>query len=210
MRAARMLGAIVTAALIAGPGQGTASASPEGAPSGGAASAPEKKGPPFADGPDAKAETKPKPATRSWNVAAQGFAYTFSFAPGIPDPDQLAEILVVASELPKVPHPRYGNRLPVDGARITVEVTNPAGQLVGRYRAHPMPLSSSKYGLHFTPSQAGLYTLDLRGKTADGKELSATVKLPVATWPLPKELEGTGAADGASSVRSVIRTPVGN
>jgi hypothetical protein len=196
MRLARILGTLATAGLLMGAGEGGEAA---------------KKGPPFADGPDPKPEVKEKPATRVWNVKSQATVASFAFVPGIPDPDQVTEVTVLVGEVPKVPHPRYGNRLPVDGARLVVEVTNPAGQLVARLRAHPLPLTSSKYGFHFTPTQSGVYGLALRGKTADGRDLAADAKLPVATWPLPAELEGSGDAEAASGgIRSVIRTPAKN
>ena len=67
-----------------------------------------------------------------------------------------------------------------------------------------MPLTKGRYGLHFTPSQEGLYTLTLKGKTAKGEALSAELKLPVKVWPLPAELEGTGAAGAGSGRRGPI------
>lgn len=167
----------------------------------------EKKGPPFADGPTEK-KAEPKPETRNWTVVKDNYSYTFTFTPGIPEPGQVVEVFVNASSIPKTPHPKYGTRVPIDGARITLDAINPAGELVGRYLTHTMPLASGKYGLHFTPSQDGLYRLVLKGKTSDGQELSAEVKLPVNVWPLPKELEGSGAEGGASSGRSVVKKPI--
>lgn len=192
-RLAQALGALFTAVLLVGAAPGEED---------------EKSGPPFADAP--KEEVKPKPASRTWNVTHKGFSYGFSFVPGIPDPQQVVEVLLVTNEVPKTPHPRFGNRVPVDGARITVEVTNPAGQLVGKFLAHPIPLSSSKYGFHVTPTQDGIYNLAVRGKTSDGKELAADLKMPVNVWPLPKELEGSGDGEAGPGVRSVIRMPVKN
>lgn len=167
----------------------------------------EKKGPPFADGP-AEKKVEPKPESRTWTVNKDTYAYTFSFIPGIPDANQVVEIQVTAASIPKTPHPKYGTRVPVDGARITLDAINPAGELVGRYLAHPIPLASGKYGLHLTPSQEGLYRLVLKGKTSEGQELSAEVKLPVNVWPLPKELEGSGAEGGASAGRAVVKKPI--
>lgn len=151
----------------------------------------EKKGPPFSDGPS-QAASATKPAERTWTVKAGDMAFTVGMKPGIPDPDVVTEIMIAASFIPKTPHPRFGNRVPMEAASVTVEVSSPGGEVVGKFKAHEMPLSTGKYGLHFTPAQEGIYTLAIRGTSADGKELSANIKLPVKVWPLPAELQGSG------------------
>ncbi len=156
---------------------------------------------PFADGPDDEKAKAPKPPTRTWTVKEGNFAFTFDFKPGVPDPGQVVEVIVLATEGPKTPHPRYGNRIPLGGATFTVEATNPAGESIGRFRAHGFALQAGRYGLHMTPTTEGLYALDLAGKTSDGRDLRASLKLPVAVWPLPSELEGTGADVGAGPRR---------
>ncbi len=157
--------------------------------------------PPFADGPDTK-PGGPKPANRTWTVNQDGFSYTFSFEPGIPDANQVTEITLFVNEVPKTPDPKFGNRVPLTNARITVEAVNPAGESLGRFLAHALPLAAGRYGMHLTPAQDGIYTLTLKGKTAAGKTLAAEVKLPVNVWPLPAELEGSGAAEaGGATVR---------
>jgi hypothetical protein len=153
----------------------------------------EKKGPPFGDAP--KVVEEPKPTERTWTAKSGEYAFTVSMKPGIPDPDQVTEVIITANSIPKTSDPKYGNRVPVDGATVTVDLANPAGEVVGRYVAHPMPLSTGRYGLHVTPLHDGIYTLAIRGTTANGKPLTADVKLPVKVWPLPAELKGTG--DGA-------------
>jgi hypothetical protein len=165
----------------------------------------EKKKPPFADGPEAKKEAA-KPAARNWSVVTKTHAFTLSFAPGIPDPNQTTEILILANAIPKTPHPTFGTRVPLKDARLTLEITNPAGQSVGTYLAHPIPLSAGKYGLHFTPTQDGIYGLSVKGRSADGQDLAAEMKMPVAVWPLPKELEGSGDPEGGN-VRRPISSP---
>lgn len=162
-------------------------------PGSGAADAAQKKSPPFGDAP--KQADQPKPAERVWNVKSGDFAFIVMMKPGIPDPDQLTEVIITANSTPKTPHPRYGNRVPIDDATITVEMSSPGGEVVGRYLAHAMPLSSGRYGVHLTPAQHGIYNLSIRGMTADGKGLSADVKLPVKIWPLPAELQGSGDAE---------------
>lgn len=152
----------------------------------------EKKGPPFGEAPKAAQEAAPKPAERQWTVKAGDFEIAVSMKPGIPDPDQMTEVMITANAIPKTPHPRYGSRVPQENANITVELTNPAGETVAKYLAHAMPLASGKYGIHVTPRQEGIYTLAVRGKSEDGKSISGDIKLPVKVWPLPAELQGSG------------------
>lgn len=160
---------------------------------------PTKKGPPFADAkPEAAAG--PKPDRRTWGVAQETengkFSFNVDMKPGIPDPEQVTEIMINANQHPKRPDPVYGSNVPLEGARIVVEVTNPAGQLVGRYLTHAMPLTKGRFGMHFTPTQEGIYTLKITGKTAKGEALNSELKLPVKVWPLPPELQGSGTASG--------------
>ncbi len=167
----------------------------------------EKKGPPFADAQPDKAAA-PKPAVRSWNVVQESeagkFAFAFDMKPGVPDPDQVTEILINANLIPKKRDPVFGSNVPLIDAKLIVDVTNPAGQLVGRFETHAMPLTKGRYGFHFTPSQEGIYTLTLKGKTAKGEALSGELKLPVKVWPLPAELEGSGAEGGSTGRRGPI------
>lgn len=167
--------------------------------------APSASAQPFADGPDADKKLPPKPEQRTWTVKEGNFAFTFEFKPGIPDPNQVTEVLIFATEVPKTPHPRYGNRIPLGDARFTVEADNPAGESVGRFLAHAFPLQAGRYGLHMTPTQEGIYNLTVEGKTKDGRDLKARLQLPVKVWPLPKALEGSGADVGGGNRR---RRPV--
>ena len=142
-----------------------------------------------------KKKPPPKPAERTTSATQTSktgsFAYEFDFKPGIPDPGLVTEIIVSANEIPKTPHPRFGSRVPLQSAHVVIELTSPAGELVGRYLAHPLPLQRGKYGLHVTPAQDGIYTLRLVGKTESGAALEAETKLPVNVWPLPPELVDT-------------------
>jgi hypothetical protein len=113
--------------------------------------------------------------------------------------------MIAANSVPKTPHPRFGNRVPIENASLTVEVSSPGGELVARFLAHPIPLSSGKYGLHFTPAQEGIYTLSIKGSTAEGKALVADIKLPVKVWPLPAELQGSGDEADKSGGRKPIK-----
>lgn len=139
------------------------------------------------------AKAGPKPTERTWSVKSGDNIFTLVMKPGIPDPNQVTEIMIEANSIPKKAHPRYGNRVPMENASLVVEVTSPAGELVGRFAAHPIPLANGKYGIHFTPGQEGIYSLGVRATTADNQAVNADLKLPVKVWPLPAELQGNGA-----------------
>ncbi|MCK6547476.1 hypothetical protein L6R52_16630 [Myxococcota bacterium] len=164
----------------------------------------EQKGPPFGEAPK-KADDTPRPPDRSWTVKAGEFEIRVQMKPGVPDPDQLTEILVFANAIPKTPHPVYGSRVPLENASLTVTVESPARETVGRFVAHQMPQSTGRYGLHFTPKQEGIYSLAIRGTSADGKAVSADVKLPVKVWPLPAELQGAGDVDKGAGGRRPLK-----
>ncbi len=153
-----------------------------------------KKGPPFGE---RKKPPPPKPPTRTWTLEQKGdrnFLIDFDMKPGIPDPGQLTEVMISLNEVPAKPHPRFGNRVPQQDARVVVELNGATGELLGRYVAHAIPLSRGKYGLHITPAAEGIHTMVLRATTADDYRLNGEVKLPVAVWPLPEALQGAGAA----------------
>ncbi|MEO1232396.1 MAG: hypothetical protein AAFZ18_26220 [Myxococcota bacterium] len=166
----------------------------------------EQKGPPFADGPDAP-KIPPRPKTRTWTVVKDAFTFTFQFDPGIGVRNEVLEVSVTSLETPTRPDPKWGSTVPLIGARMVAEHLSPAGEVLARYRMHEIPLVNGKYALHLTPSEEGLHGLRLRGRLADGREISAALKLPVDVWPLPKELEGKGDSGGAVR-RRVVRKPL--
>ncbi|MEM7678472.1 MAG: hypothetical protein AAF449_20980 [Myxococcota bacterium] len=154
---------------------------------------------PFAGDPDAKDKKTKPPAIRNWTVNEGGFSFSLEFNPGVPDPGQMVEIIISVARIPSTPHPTYGNRIPQRGARFVLEMIAPDGARLGRYLAHPLPLTRGRYGVHLTPTQVGLHSLRIRGKSSDGRILRAETKLPVKVWPLPANLRGTG--DEAGSIR---------
>ncbi|MEL7369327.1 MAG: hypothetical protein AAFN74_10475 [Myxococcota bacterium] len=136
------------------------------------------------------------PKTRSWTIDQRDFSYNLEFRPGVPNPGQMVEIIVSVARIPSTPHPTYGHRIPVSDARFVLEMSAPGGRAIGRYRAHPLPLTRGRYGIHFTPTAPGLYGLRIRGQSSKNDRMEAETKLPVAVWPLPKDLRGTGDATG--------------
>jgi hypothetical protein len=164
-----------------------------------------EKKPPFADKPKAP---PPKPAERVMEAVQEGkFAFTVRTKPGIPSAGEVTEVLINANSIPKTPHPSFGSRVPIDAAQLYVELTSPAGEVVGRYVAHAIPLSHGKYGLHLTPGQDGIYNLGIRGTAGEGLSgaVQADLKLPVNVWPLPPELENAEKGAGASGSRRPVK-----
>jgi len=161
--------------------------------------------PPFAGDPNA-AELPPKPETRLWNVNGPQVAVSFLFEPGIPDPNRTTTITLVPTRSGK--SAGLGSDPAIEGAKMIVTVKSPDGEVLARYRAHPNPLSKSKYGLHFTPPGEGIYAVTVDGKTPDGKAFSASAQLPVSVWPLPKELEGEGDKVQGGGVKRPLRGPI--
>lgn len=164
------------------------------------------KGPPFADGPDTP-KVPPKPKRRAWVVVRAPLTFAFEFVPGIPAKDAVAEVTFAASEKPSTPDPRWGSAIPLAGANLVAELESPAGEVIERYVAHPVPLAQGKYAFHFTPTEEGVHGLRIVGTLADGRSVNAELKVPVDVWPLPKALEGTGDA-AASSRRRAVRRPI--
>lgn len=164
----------------------------------------EKKGPPFADGPDTP-KVPPKPETRTWTVVNAPFTFNFLFKPGIPALNEVVEIEVDGLEKPATPDPKYGSTVPMIGAKLVGAWISPAGETINRFWLHPVPLSQGKYALHLTPSADGIHELRISGTLADGRAVAATVKVPVDLWPLPKELEGSGDQSGSARRRRPVR-----
>lgn len=162
--------------------------------------------PPFADDPDAP-KVPPKPERRAWTVETKPFTFASEFVPGIPEAGNVVEVTVSAIETPKTPDPRWGSTVPLSGAQLVAELSSPAGEVLRSYVLHPVPLAQGKYAFHFTATEAGIHGLSLKGKLADGRAVNAKMKVPVDVWPLPKELEGSGAA-GAPTRRRALRRPV--
>lgn len=164
--------------------------------------APALAAPPFAGDPNADA-VGPKPEVRQWGVRQGDLAVAFLFEPGIPSVNQVTTISAVPE---RTGGSFSGARM--EGASLQLVIKDPDGKKVGTYVLHAYPLSASKYGTHFTPTREGIYSLELTGKSADGSDVSASLEMPVDVWPLPKELQGTGAAAGGARVRGPIRGPV--
>ena len=161
-------------------------------------------GPP-ADAPRPAPEARPAERTFSATKNAdQPFVFDFQCRPGIPNPNEVVELIVSVYEGKGPGRARIGQTVATQGASLVLELADPQGEIVGRYRGHPVPLTAGRYGFHLTPKQTGIYTITLRGETSDERALLATAKLPVNVWPLPDDLKSS------TQDEAVLRRPIKN
>jgi hypothetical protein len=162
------------------------------------APAPAQAAPPAVQkAPEAKpavpAGPPPRPPTRTIARKAGDFIYTLRMKPGVPEPGDMVEFVVDAVETLKVPHPVYGDRMPLGGARIIARVVfEKAPDVVFKYAVQPVG-DEGTYGFHYTPEQIGKYSLTLSVKAAEDRSMEARFSFPVGLWPLPPDTD-TGDA----------------
>lgn len=92
-------------------------------------------------------------------------------SPELPLPGAPVEAQFRLHEILPTPDPRYGDRRPVEKAKMVATVAGPNG--VSRtFQVHPLGIPGS-YGVHFTPSAgAGLYKITVERQ--DGRRVQST------------------------------------
>jgi hypothetical protein len=127
----------------------------------------------------------PKPEIRHLQVKSGPVLFEIRLEPGVPDPEEVVEVAIEMAEIPPIPDPIYGERIPVKGSEIVAEVADAdgAGYTV-KYRVHPLQDAGS-YGFHFTPLRKDNYQVTLKGiyKT---KKFDPHFRIPVGIWPFTK------------------------
>ncbi|MCK5690512.1 hypothetical protein KAI87_14630, partial [Myxococcota bacterium] len=159
------------------------------------APAADKKGAKAAEAPAEapKPKPKPKPPLQRIRHAENGVSYKIVVRPGVPAVGKTFVVEVELAEILKVRHVRYGDRKPMDKADFQAILVAPKPKKRRAKRAAPIVRTGFKmkdagtYGLTFTPTTAGLYSLHLRGKSSDGKIISYSMKMPVDVWPVPED-----------------------
>jgi hypothetical protein len=129
-----------------------------------------------------------------------------ALAPGAPKAAKVQEVRLELNQTLKVAHPKYGNRKPLVGMRVTATVEEPATEkgsaTTTTYVVHPLDAPGS-YGFHHTPTVDGEYSVRLDGRSADNEiSFSATFPMHVGTWPPPDfdDEEATNAKNEAGRV----------
>jgi hypothetical protein len=121
-----------------------------------------------------------KPEMRSIQVKSGYLSFNILLRPGVPDPGQVVEITMDMAEVPPVPDPIYGERIPVKNASITASVTDAAGYSLN-YRVHSLQDAGS-YGFHFTPMRKDTYQVTLKGVYKE-KKFNPDFEVPAGIWP---------------------------
>jgi soluble cytochrome b562 len=135
-----------------------------------------------AKAPEKAEAPKEKPKIRTIQMKSGALLFNVRLEPGVPDPGKLVEVTIEMSEVPPVPDPIYGERIPVKDAEITAKITDVDGAgYTMAYRVHTLQDAGS-YGFHFTPARKDNYKMELTG-VFKNKRYSTTTRVPVGIWP---------------------------
>lgn len=125
---------------------------------------------------------KPKPRLRTVQVKSGNLLFNVTIEPGAPDPGQVISFSIELAEVPPVPDPIYGEKIPVKDARLTARVTDADGAgYTLAYRVHTLQ-DAGTYGFHYTPIRKDNYRVALVG-VHKGKGFKAGLRVPVGIWP---------------------------
>jgi hypothetical protein len=115
-----------------------------------------------------------------WRVRA-------TIKPGEPKPGQLVEVRLELARQRDVPDPTYGDLVPAGGVQLSMAMSGPGSKV--RYYVRPFADTGS-YGVHWTPSAKGLWTLQL-APLAAGAEAGPSVSFEVGVGvPMPVSAQG--------------------
>lgn len=129
--------------------------------------------------------------------------------PEAPRPGAPVELQFRLHEILPTPDPRYGDRKPVENARLIASVTAP-GSSTRRYEIHALDVPGS-YGMHFTPGDtAGLYRITverIENRRTQSTEFSLGVGIETPGVADRAEMErrrrrigGSGVVEGIEKV----------
>jgi hypothetical protein len=147
----------------------------------------------------------PKPEIRNLQVKSGPVLFGIRLDPGVPDPEEVVEVAIEMAEVPPIPDPIYGERIPVKGAEIVAEVADAdgAGYTV-KYRVHPLQDAGS-YGFHFTPLRKDNYRVTLKG-IYKNKKFDPHFRVPVGIWPFTK-VDDKGSVSPVPAQPATSRMP---
>lgn len=129
--------------------------------------------------------------------------------PDAPKPGAPVEVQLRLHEILPTPDPRYGDRKPVEKAKLIAAISGP-GVPTRRYEVHPLGVPG-RYGFHFTPAAAsGLYKIAverLDGRRAQSTEFTLGVGVDTPGIADRAEMEkrrrrisGSGVVEGIEKV----------
>ena len=132
------------------------------------------------------------------------FALSVALEPGHVQKDALLEVRLDIAQKLDVPDPRYGNLLPIKGAKLVATVTSGKGKQ--RYALHALD-TPGRYGWHTTPNTDGPMSVQISGTTSEGQNLDATFAVHVGVWPPPDfepEEKNNLATDASRGGRKLV------
>jgi hypothetical protein len=147
----------------------------------------------------------PRPATRTIPRKVGEMIYMLKMKPGVPEPGDMVELTIDVVQAVQTPHPVYGDRIPVGGAKILAKVAHEkAPDAALKYQVQPFG-DEGTYGFHFTPEQLGKYLVTfsvlISGRDKDDVKFS----VPIGVWPLPADADMGDSLDDGQGKRGVKR-----
>ncbi len=103
----------------------------------------------------------PSPATTVLTAREDDHAFTIVVEPGRPSLGRRVNLRLDLATIPENPHPTFGDRVPVRDATLVAVLSSPKEDgAVHRQTLHPYG-GAGTYGLHWTPSERGLWRLSI-------------------------------------------------
>jgi hypothetical protein len=137
----------------------------------------------------------PRPASRTIIRKAGDYLFTLKIKPGVPEPGDMVEYVLDVVQVAQVPHPVYGDRIPIGGMGLVAKVSfEKAPDVLFRYRVQPVG-DEGTYGFHYTPEQIGKYNVVFAAQLPEGKPMEVRYSFPVGQWPLPPDTDLGDAID---------------
>jgi hypothetical protein len=142
------------------------------------------------------------PKVRVVQLKASSFLFDLRLEPGAPKKGEVVKISIEMVKVPEIPDPVYGERIPVKGADIIIELfDSKEDSLLARYRVHSLQDAGS-YGLHLTPLVDENLVVKISGIH---KGVSFADKFELFEGALSQE--GPGKVAGPASPSSGSRLP---
>ena len=147
----------------------------------------------------------PRPAVRSIPRKVGDILYVLKVKPGAPEPGDMVEFLLDVVQMAPVPHPVYGDRIPMSGMKLTVKVAHEkAPDAPVRYQVQPFG-DVGTYGFHYTPDNIGTYLIAF-SVLAEGRDQSdVKFSIPVGIWPLPADADRGDVIDEGKGLKGEKR-----
>lgn len=138
-------------------------------------------------------KAKPKPPLQRLRQTTDGFAYEVEIKPGVPEPGETVSLELDVAKILETPHPRYGDRRPVENANVVITVVGPTPE--GKNERwvdarQAVALSDpGNFGATFTAAAKGVYAAYIQGESKRAGRFGHSFALPYGVWPVPEDTE---------------------